>query len=270
MIIAVDTGGTKTLIEAFDHDGTKTFVTKFATPRAPEEYIKAVSEAVLAFTAAENIDCLSIAIPGPMRDGKLLWAINLGWSSLDIVELFRGSFPNTKIVFANDAMLGGLAEARAIETPPALSLYLTLSTGVGGGLAANGRLLPGLSIFEAGQIHTEHNGQLQRWEDFASGHNFYERYQQYGADVDDPAVWQDYAQRVATGLLVIIPMLSPDRVIIGGSMGTHYHKYGQFLEEILQRQLPIHMQHTQITQAKNPEEAVIYGCYYNAIDALAG
>src|SRR5690606_24577217 len=124
----------------------------------------------------------------------------------------------------NDAAIAGIAEAREF-TPAGLSLYVTLSTGAGGGISHDGKLLPEFERFEVGSMRVEYEGQLQRWEDVASGKSFYERHGQYGKDVTDPAIWQDYAERVAVGMQILITLLEPDHLVIGGSMGTHYGKY---------------------------------------------
>ncbi len=192
-------------------------------------------------------------------------------SGFDVLGALQVRFPSTKVFIANDADLAGLAETRALEKSkhPEVSLYLTLSTGIGGGLCFKGRLFPGLARFEAGSMRYEYDGSLQRWEDFASGRNFYDRYHKFGHEVDDEDKWRDYATRVSVGLLGLIPMFEPDALIFGGSMGTHYAKYDHFLEEILHEKIPVHMKNVTISQAQHPEEAVIYGCYYYALDELA-
>ena len=168
----------------------------------------------------------------------------------------------------NDAALAGIAEAREF-TPADLSVYVTLSTGAGGGITFNGSLLSELERFEVGSMRVEYEGQLQRWEDVASGKKFFERYGKYGSEIDDPDIWQDYAERVAVGLQILISLLEPDHLIIGGSMGTHFAKYSEQLETILNSRIAKHMAVTTISQAVHPEEAVIYGCYYYAQDLLA-
>lgn len=271
MIIAVDTGGTKTLIEAFDNVGKKQFIDKFPTPRDQNEYIERVSQAIVSKTEPGTIEALTVALPGPIRDNILIRTKNIGWENFDVVSAFRTKFPANKIFIANDADLAGLAETRALERDihPATSLYVTLSTGVGTGLCFDGKLFPGLARFEGGAMRFTYDNKLQRWEDFASGRDFYERYQQYGRDVDDEDKWRDYAERVSVGLVALIPLLEPDTIVIGGSMGTHFNKYYSMLEKSLNKKIPAHLKQLKITQAKHPEEAVIYGCYYYAIDELA-
>ena len=270
MIIAVDTGGTKTLITSFDRDGTMQVIAKFPTPKDTTAYKTAVSSAILEHADSSTIDAIVVAVPGPVVDDVLVRARNIdeSWQQLSIAALFEGVFGDTPLYIANDADLAGLSEARALEQAPAVSLYVTLSTGVGTGLAFDGHLADNLRHIEGGWMRLYYDGSYQMWENFASGRNFYERYNQYGSDVEDPEKWRDFAKRASAGLVALIPMLSPDHVVIGGSMGTHFAKYGSFLREEVASVLPDFDANT-ITQAKHPEEAVIYGCYYYAVDRLA-
>lgn len=267
MIIAIDTGGTKTLIASFDSEGNKQIITKFPTPRDIPEYLESVASAVRGIGNREAITALSVAIAGPIRDGKVLRTPNIGWTDFDVVSELKQRFPGTTVFMQNDAAIAGIAEAREFS-PPGLSMYITLSTGVGGGISYDGKLLPEFERFEVGSMRVEHEGALHRWEDIASGRNFYEHYGLYGKDVTDPSIWHDYAERVAIGLQILISLLEPDHLIIGGSMGTHLPKYENELNAILNDRIGKHMAVTAISQAAHPEEAVIYGCYYYALDLL--
>ncbi len=269
MIIAVDTGGTKTLIEAFDSQGEKTHIVKFPTPRDPEEYIEQLTSVVSDFVGERKLDAIAIALPGTIRGQQLSRAGNLGWENIDVITHLQPTFPSTLIVIGNDADIAGLAEMRSFDNVPQTGLYVTLSTGVGTGICFAGQLDEATAIFEAGAMHLDYDGAVQRWEDFASGKNFYERYKKFGADIDDPAVWRDYADRVSRGLQALIPIFEPNRVVIGGSMGTHFAKYDSFLLDALRQTIPTYLERTQISQANHPEEAVINGCYYYAVDQLA-
>lgn len=269
MIIAVDTGGTKTLIEAFNTEGTKTHIVKFPTPRDPREYLAQLTEHIKSYAGERPIDAITVALPGIIRGHELEWAPNIGWRDLDIIAALQPSFPGVLLSTGNDADIAGLAEMRSFDSAPGTGLYVTLSTGVGTGICFDGQLDPLTSVFEGGHMMLQFEGKPQRWEDFASGKNFYERYGKLGADIDDPEVWRDYANRVTAGLQVLLPVYRPERVVIGGSMGTHFAKYRDFLTEQLSQTVPDFVPRIPITQAKHPEEAVIYGCYYYAVDQLA-
>lgn len=268
MIIAVDTGGTKTLIARFNESGKMEVITKFPTPRDKKEYIDSVVTAVKESIASEPIDAFIVALPGPIRKGVLQRSPNIGWEQFDVVAAIKQHFPDTLVAIGNDADLGGIAEARALDNP-GLCMYVTFSTGVGTGLTYDGKMVQGLERFEGGSMRIEYEGTRERWETVASGKGFYERYKQYGSEVNDPEKWKDYAERLASGFLALIPLIEPNHIVIGGSMGTHYAKYSSYLQEILDSSIAKHMPDVHISQAKHPEEAVIYGCYYYAVDHLA-
>lgn len=268
MIIAIDTGGTKTLIASFDTTGDKQIIAKFPTPQSTSEYLETVAAYIREHTTEGDIQAIAVAMPGPIRNQKVLRTPNIGWSDFDVIHELGVYFPNVPIFLQNDAALAGLAEAREFK-PAGLTVYVTLSTGAGGGITYDGRLLSHFERFEVGSMRVEYEGKLGRWEDIASGKRFYERYGKYGSDVTDPAIWQNYAERVAVGLQILISLLEPDHLVIGGSMGTHYTKYAKQLETILYERIAKHMAVTTLSQAIHPEEAVIYGCYYYALDSLA-
>lgn len=271
MIIAVDTGGTKTLITSFDEAGEMSQLAKFPTPRDQNEYLEAVVAAINQSIATMDIDGIVVAVPGPIHNHILRRAPNIGWLEFDIIAALRKHFPEVPIGLENDAALAGIAEARALENKTeSLCLYVTLSTGVGTGLTYGGKKITGISRFEGGSIRLQYEGALTRWENIASGQSFYERYGQFGSEVTDEKKWRDYAARIAEGFAVLIPLLEPKHIVIGGSMGTHFEKYIAFLEDILRIEIPKHMIDVEITKAKHPEEAVVYGCYYYAIDTLIG
>lgn len=270
MIIAVDTGGTKTLIVSFDTAGVKQQIARFPTPKNISEYIEAVATAIESnVDDMSTIDIITLVLPGPIRDGVLLHAENLGWQQADVLTQLQTRLADLNIVVGNDADVAGLGEMRSMESPPSVGMYITFSTGIGAGLCFDGKLPDAMDVFEVGKMRLEFDGKLQRWEEFASGQNFYERYGQYGSDVDDPDKWRDYAHRMAVGLLCLIPMLEPEVIAVGGSMGTHFAKYQAFLDEILNESIPAYMANTSIVQSNHPEEAVVDGCYYFALDAMA-
>lgn len=270
MLIAIDTGGTKTLIARFDQAGNKETLTKFPTPRDKNEYLDIIVTHLQEYMALAPFKALSIAMPGPIRDQKVLRTPNIGWSDFDVRGELGKYFPDTPVFLQNDAALAGLAEAREFGTNAGLAVYVTLSTGVGGGISYNGHLLSDeLERFETGSMRVEYDGSLQRWENIASGKNFYERCGKYGSEVTDPLIWDDYAERVAVGLQILISLLEPDHLIIGGSMGTHYAKYQERLLALLNERIPKHMAVTRLSQAVHPEEAVVFGCYHYALDLIA-
>lgn len=268
MIIAIDTGGTKTLLTNFNSDGHPGEQIKFPTPQDPQEYIKLIRETLNEKYSGQKIDAIIIAVPGTLdNNNAIIWCPNLpDWAGFDVTNTLRGVLNDVPIYIENDAKLAGLSEAKMLNPTPKQALYVTISTGIGTGIITEGHIDPDLRNSEGGRQLIEFDGKLQEWQDFASGKSFYQTFGKYVSDINDEPTLKEMAHRMSLGFLALIPSLQPNTVIIGGSVGTHYDKYIGYLLDILKQELPAHIPCPQFVQAKNPEQAVIYGCYYYAID----
>ena len=173
------------------------------------------------------------------------------------------------VLIENDANLAGLAETRLLQTIPNCSLYVTVSTGIGTGVCTNGYIDPGMRYSEAGRALVEYGGKIHSWESFASGRAIVDAYHKFARDITSKRTWKKIADRISRGFLAVIPIIQPDIIIIGGSVGTYFERYGDYLRDILTSHLPPHIPCPKIIQARHPEEAVVYGCYYYGKDYLA-
>lgn len=268
MIVAVDTGGTKTLVALFGDDGGLIQSEKFPTPQDTDTYLSHVIETIDHLTEAKTISAICVALPGTVVNGVAVRCGNLKWHDFDVVAPLNARY-NVPTYVENDANLAGLAETLLIVPLPELSLYVTVSTGIGTGIISNGRINRSLSRSEGGEMPLEYDGAMRTWESFASGASIYKAYGKFGKDIHDNGTWKQIADRISRGLLVSIPLLQPNVVILGGSMGTHFEKYAEQLQLLLQEHLPVELPMPEIRQAQRPEEAVVYGCYHYAIDQTA-
>lgn len=269
MLVTVDTGGTKTLIAQFGQDGQIGEVIKFPTPKKQDDYVALLVKTLQKNYGDKSVEAVVIALPGIVKDGVALWCNNLGWKDFTALKAFSGVLGKTPVLIENDANLAGLAETRAIDPIPLSSLYVTISTGIGTGVITAGQIDPGLRYSEGGRSLVEFDGRVREWESFASGRAIRETYGKYARDITSVDTWQQIADRISRGFLAIIPFIQPDVVIIGGSIGMYFERYGNQLEAILHEKLPPHIPCPRFMPAKHPEQAVIYGCYYYALDYLS-
>lgn len=269
MIVAIDTGGTKTLICAFKSNGKMVTIAKFPTPGDPKQYASVLKQYVRANFEPEDVDLIVLALPGIVKDGVALWCQNLGWANFDTRKHLGDILGDVPLLVENDANLGGLAETRALNPIPLSSLYVTVSTGIGSGYCTNGVIDPGLRLSEAGRMYVEYHGKILQWEDFASGKAIFKKYKKMARDIKSQRTWNAIADRISRGFLAAIPLTQPEVIIIGGSIGTYFDHYARQLRLNLERHLPEHIPCPKIVQAQHPEEAVIYGCYYYGKDFLA-
>ena len=267
--MAVDTGGTKTLITAFSQGGDAGEMIKFQTPPREEDYLEVLRQTLKDHYGGQRVEAIVVAMPGIVKDGVAIWCNNLKWKNFDVGSALKGVLGKAPVFIENDANLAGLAETRSRDPMPTSSLYVTVSTGIGTGMTTKGVIDPGIRHSEGGRMLVEYEGKVREWESFASGKAIYTIYGQYARDITSKRTWNEIADRISRGFLVAIPLLQPDVIIIGGSIGTYFDRYAEKLEAILKTHLPPHIACPLIVPAKHPEKAVIYGCYYYAVDALS-
>jgi len=269
MLVAVDTGGTKTLVASFLEDGTIGEQFKFPTPKNTVEYVALLRETLETHFGNQDVEAIVVGLPGIIKDGIAIWCNNLKWSNFDVRTALKGVLGNAPIFVDNDANLAGLAETRQLKVIPKLSLYVTVSTGIGSGIITNGVINSALQGSEAGRSLVEYDGAVREWESFASGQAIFKVYGKFAKDIHSKRTWHQIADRISRGFLAVIPTLQPDVIIIGGSIGTYFDQYAKDLTGLLKEHLPAHIPTPKIVQAQHPELAVIYGCYYYALDELA-
>lgn len=266
MILAVDTGGTKTLVALMTEGGKISKSMKFPTPATPEQYVAKLRDVVDSNFAGHDVTCAVIALPGIIKDGVAVWCSSLKWRNFEAAKALKGLYGAAPIYIENDANLAGLGEARTLKPTPASVLYVTVSTGIGTGIITNGHIDAALRNSEGGHALVEYDGVVRTWESFASGKSIYKTYHRFAADITSKATWEQIADRISRGFLAVIPLLQPDVIIIGGSIGTYFGRYSPELEAILIDKLPDHIDCPVIMQAAHPEKAVVYGCFYYARD----
>jgi glucokinase len=271
MIVTVDTGGTKTLVANFGRNGVLGKQIKFPTPKDPSKYVEVLRATLRENFSDKDVAAIVIATPGIIEKGVIIWGGgNLStWKNFNLKLAMSGVLGKAPVYIENDANLAGLGETRFLKKVPAQSLYVTISTGIGTGIITEGHINKGLRNSEAGHALIEYDGVVREWETFASGKAIYKTYGKYARDITDKNVWNQIADRISRGFLAVIPILQPNVIIIGGSIGTYFEKYGKRLQGILNEKLPAHIPCPVFVQAKYPELAVIYGCYYYAVDTFA-
>jgi glucokinase len=267
MIVTIDIGGTKTLVAGFNHKGEPVHERRFPTPKNPDTFLSELIELLDDLYKPIDIHAISVAIPGFVSNDIVKWCGNLPWKNVDLVTPLKKLF-KAPVFVENDANLAGLAEASVLKPVPKLCLYVTVSTGIGSGVIADGKILTQLSGSEAGHIILEFDGKLRQWESFASGSAIHELYGKYGYEIESKKAWNDIADKISRGFVAIIPLLQPEVIVIGGSIGTHFPRYSGQLEECVDKALPPYLERPKISQAKHPQEAVLYGCYYQAVHRL--
>jgi fructokinase len=200
----------------------------------PAETIERVVE---FFEHGEPLLALGIGSFGPIDPdlasstwGHITTTPKPGWAHTDVgPELGRRL--GVPVVFDTDVNAAALAEhlwgaARGLRA----FCYVTVGTGIGGGVMANGALVHGLMHPEFGHMRVPHDRALDPfdgvcpyhgdcWEGLASGRALEARWGRPADELgqDDPA-WDLEASYLALGLVSVVSVLSPERIVIGGGV----------------------------------------------------
>ena len=264
MFLAIDIGGTKTLLALFSYHGRCLRRFKFPTSPSSAQFLKDLSTNLAGFLPEKSrtqILATTVAIPGVVKIEQDSYSFkfgNLEWKNIDLLTPIK-SLVSGKVFFANDANLATLYESTRFGRKHGKSIYLTFSTGIGGGIAENGVLAPASDAFEPGHVKYEYNDNTLEWEDIASAKTLSEDYHSSLKDLQlDTETRADLVTRLSLGLLDILEQESPATLIIGGPLGFVLKQIKKPLLKSLRASLE---NLPKIKRAKRPNESVIYGAY---------
>ena len=170
-LLGIDIGGSKRVLAVGDHNSGV-----FARRRHPmrfsgdwrEDLRVVIGEARDLLNEVEragqgSLEAIGVAAPGPVerRTGVLRNPPNLpGWRDVPLAQVLEEAF-GVPVRVENDANAAALAEHRFGAGRGCRDMiYLTMSTGVGGGVISDGRLVHGANGFagELGHIPIVRNG----------------------------------------------------------------------------------------------------------------
>jgi predicted NBD/HSP70 family sugar kinase len=263
MTVAVDIGGTKTLVASVENNQVSNQI-KFPTPQDYKQFITQLIEQIRFVTANHPLSLVSMAIPGMLdrTQGIVKLLGNLPWTNKPIVSDLSHALNEIKVIIENDANLAALSEANSLKNINQRVLYITFSTGVGTGFVINGVLDPDLLDCEGGHMVFEHEGKMMDWESFSAGRAIVDKYGKMAAELDDPTAWREIAKNMAIGIVDNNSIFQADTIIIGGGVGTYFNKYGVMLREEVDNLLKetSMIKKPTVVGARHAEEAVLLGC----------
>lgn len=150
--LILDIGGTKTLIRIIDNNDSVCFEKFIHTDKLnsenPDIFAENIHSISKKIVDSEDLNVISISTPGAVNNkGEIIKAPNLGWVNLKLKKVFEDQF-NCKTILINDCNAGALAEI--FENPELKNLmYITVSSGIGGGLILNNKLFLGENFSSA-------------------------------------------------------------------------------------------------------------------------
>ena len=152
--LIMDIGGTKTTGALFTEDGKPVddyfYVVKSQTYKGEEAVYQNTKSALDHIIEHFNVnmdDVLGIGVGGPgpldVKRGVIIYSPMMGWKNFPIVDRLKQDFKKP-VIMDNDGNLGALAEQRCGEGKGLDNvLYMTVSTGCGGGAVINREIYHG-------------------------------------------------------------------------------------------------------------------------------
>ena len=177
--LAIDFGGTRARAALFDADCR--MIRRAETPSKVEEGQDAALRRLIALgrsvmAPAAKLVAVGVAAPGPLdiAAGLIIKAETLpGWSNVPIAAILSQAFDHVPVYVQNDGNLGAVAEyQRGAGQGADPMIYLTISTGIGGGAIIDGKLFTGANslAIEPGHMRLSlADGGCWRLEELASG-----------------------------------------------------------------------------------------------------
>jgi fructokinase len=234
---AVEAGGTKFVCAIGDENGTIRAESRVPTTdavstlAAVRDFFDAQRRALGTFSAI-GIGCFGPVIldKRSAKYGFIGKTPKAGWSDVDMVGMLAQDF-SCPVGFDTDVNAAALAEHRWGAARGAKNVvYLTVGTGIGGGVLVDGAPLHGLMHPEIGHIHPRRHSLDLKFpgvcpfhgdclEGLASGPAILAR---CGVDLPhldaDHAQWQMQADYLGQLCAQLVLTLSPQRIIMGGGV----------------------------------------------------
>lgn len=266
MFLCIDIGGTKTLIACISARGRISHRDKFPTPKNLNDFLNKLFIHLKPYQRYSP-ESIVVAIPGLVQNNQPLWFGNRPWKNPPIARCIKKLF-SCPVYLENDANLATVFESKFYS---GVSVYLTFSTGIGGGIAERSHLIqPASNDFEPGhKLYLWDNHSLE-WEDIASCNAIGARFGVQATSVRGKDNYAEIAKRLALGLTDVIQTYRPETIIIGGPLARRFIRFRTPLRKELKSALPRLKKLPRLVPAKYPTESVIHGMHLYALQKAQG
>ena len=235
-LAGIELGGTKTVVVRGSPGEIRERI-EFPTT-GPEETLNRAIATIRDWHGRETLDAVGVASFGPIRlardapdHGTMLDTPKPGWAGARIVSRLTEAL-GLPVALETDVNAAGLAEQRhGAARGCAVAVYLTIGTGLGGGVVVGGRAIQGMLHPEIGHVRLRRapgdafagtcpfHGDCA--EGLLAGPALAARLGHHPAQVraDDPA-WGPVAHDLAELLATLVLALSPQRIVVGGGVAN--------------------------------------------------
>ena len=212
----------------------------------PEETLQNI------FNFFDNYELNSIGIgtfgpvilnPQSKNYGLLISESKKGWKGINLFKEFSSNF-KTRINIDTDVNAAAIGEYNygAGQSCQAL-IYITIGTGIGGGVLVGGKPYTGNFHLEMGHMQIPNPDDFRGvcrihgdcWEGLASGPSIEARWGISPFELPEShQAWEKEAELLASGIVSIIANHSPDRIILGGGVMKHMHLFPMIRSKVIE------------------------------------
>jgi fructokinase len=253
LVGSIEGGGTKFVCTVASGPDDIRAELRYPTTTPDETLGRAVNFFKEQEAAHGKLLALGIGSFGPidLTEGSATWGHvtstpKPGWAGADFVGRMRASF-DIPIGWDTDVNAAALGEhtwgaAQGLDT----FVYLTVGTGIGGGGMSRGRLLHGLVHPEIGHLRPRRDSVRDPYEGscpfhgdclegLASGTAIAGRWGVKGRDLPpDHQAWDLEVDYLAQGVVSLILILSPQRVVMGGGVMKQQQVFPKLRQRVLE------------------------------------
>jgi glucokinase len=273
MLLAMDIGGTKFTLAVFDGERLVRRQSRTTDVAGGRDWMLAqIGETLRQWGREYRFERCGIGFGGPVHfpSQRIVLSTHVGgWRDFDLCGFVR-DLTGAPVVIDNDANVGALGEAQFGAGKGCSPLfYMTLSTGIGGGVYEEGRVWRGADSYggEIGHLTIRPGGP----ECLCGARGCYERLcgglwleRDYGKPakelMQDAEFVKSYVVDLALGLKAAIMLLNPQRVVIGGGIGKAGDRLFVPLRQELRRQITSwSAARIDVVPAALGDDSVLYG-----------
>lgn len=285
MIGALEAGGTKCVCAIFDENGRLKERVSIATD-TPEV---SIPKMIAFFKQYPEMKALGIGSFGPIGVneqlddyGYITTTPKAGWGNYDFLGAFKKEFdvPMAWTTDVNAAAYGEMKQGAAKGLSNVV--YLTVGTGIGGGIVVDGKIVSGYGHPESGHIlvrrHPEdtYEGKCPYHKDclegVAAGPAIEARWGKKGFELaEEHPAWEMEAYYIAQALYNYYAILGSEKFILGGGVMKQRQLFPlikKLFIELNQNYLAMPEIETFIVPPALEDNAGITGCYELAKDLL--
>lgn len=269
--LAIDIGGTKFSLAAFE-GATMVRRHSQATAGGPAWMVPRIVAVARDWQRALPFERCGVGFGGPVDfpSQQVILSTHVGgWRDYPLVPTLQREL-RLPVIMDNDANVGALGEAfRGAGVGMNPLFYMTLSTGIGGGILINGQVMRGADSYggEIGHMTIRPDGPqcLCGWtgcfERICSGLWLERDYGKPARELlQDPEFVARYVVDLALGLKAAIMLLNPARIVVGGGISKAGERLFEPLRAELRRTItPWSRARIDVVPAALGDDSVLYG-----------